>query len=86
MAKGFNQMEGVDFDETYSPVIKPTTIRTILAIVVVQHWPIRQLDVKNAFLHSYLRETVYMEQPPGFTNPEFPHHVCRLKRALYGLK
>ncbi|KAK2985183.1 hypothetical protein RJ640_010472 [Escallonia rubra] len=86
VAKGFNQIEGVDFSEIFSPVIKPGNIRTILTVATVRRWEIRQLDVKNAFLHGYLSTPVYMEQPPGFHDPNFPSHVCRLKRALYRLK
>lgn len=86
MAKGYNQVEGVDFSETFSPVIKPTTIRVILSVAVVRNWAIRQLDVKNAFLHGKLHKPVYMSQPPGFKNDDCPTHVCHLKRALYGLK
>ncbi|KAH9789454.1 retrovirus-related pol polyprotein from transposon RE1 [Citrus sinensis] len=72
VAKGFTQVSRVDFDETFSPVIKATTIRLILAIVVSSKWLIKQLDVRNAFLHGLLKETVYMEQPPGFRNSRHP--------------
>ena len=61
VAKGFTQISGVDFDETFSHVVKPTTIRLVMAIVVSSKWPMKQLDVKNAFLHGKLKETVYME-------------------------
>ncbi|CAL8074762.1 unnamed protein product [Prunus armeniaca] len=86
IAKGFHQQPGIDFDETFSPVVKPTTVRTILALAVSFGWPLRQLDVKNAFLHGYLDIIVFMSQPPGFVDPTRPTDVCRLHKAISGLK
>jgi hypothetical protein len=86
VAKGFNQVCGVDFSETFSPVIKPATVRVILALAVHFDWPLRQLDVSNAFLHGILPKEVYMEQPRGFVDPLHPDHVYRLHKSLYGLK
>ncbi|RVX04589.1 Retrovirus-related Pol polyprotein from transposon RE1 [Vitis vinifera] len=86
VARGFSQIPGLDFGETFSPVIKHTTIRMIFSLAVTLGWKMRQLDVKNAFLHGFLKEEVFMEQPPGFINEDLPNHVCKLNRSLYGLK
>ncbi|GKV02336.1 hypothetical protein SLEP1_g14789 [Rubroshorea leprosula] len=86
VAKGFHQRPGSDYFNTFSPVIKPTTIRTVLSLALNKHWPIRQLDVNNAFLHGTLEEELFMEQPPGFVDSSQPHHVCRLRKSIYGLK
>ena len=84
--RGFTQRPGVDYDETFSPVVKPATVRTVLTLAHSRDWPIHQLDVKNAFLHGTLSETVYCSQPTGFGDPALPGHVCKLNRSLYGLK
>lgn len=86
VAKGYHQQPGIDFSETYSPVIKPITIRTVLSMAVTAGWEMKQVDVSNAFLHGNLSETVYMAQPPGFAHSQFPKAVCELKKAIYGLK
>ena len=85
MAKGFHQTEGIDYAETFSPVVRHSTIRLVLAHAVASHWPIRQIDINNAFLNGDLTERVYMQQPPGFTSTD-PHLVCHLHKAIYGLK
>jgi hypothetical protein len=86
IAKGFKQQYGVDYDDTFSPVVKPTTIRTMLSLVVSQNWCLRQIDIQNAFLHGLLNENVYMKQPPGFEDSQHPTHLCKLDKYLYGLK
>ncbi|GJX74711.1 ribonuclease H-like domain-containing protein [Tanacetum coccineum] len=85
VANGSSQQLGVDFDETFSPVVKPATILTVLSLAMSRQWPIHQLDVKNAFLNGVLFEIVYMHQPPSFVDSRYPHHVCLLQRSLYGL-
>jgi hypothetical protein len=84
--RGFTQCPGIDFGETFSPVVKPATIRTVLSLAVSQNWAVHQLDVKNAFLHGTLDETVYCAQPSGFVDSSKPDYVCRLNKSLYGLK
>jgi hypothetical protein len=86
VVKGFKQHLGIDYDDTFSPVVKPATIRLVLSIAVSQGWSLRQLDVQNVFLHGVLEEDVYMKQPPGFVNPVHPSYHYKLDKALYGLK
>lgn len=86
VAQGFTQVPGSDFHHTFSPVVKALTVHVILALSVHFRWPLHQLDIKNAFLHGLLSKPVYMAQPQGFIDPQHPHHVCRLKKALYGLR
>ncbi|GKC91524.1 ribonuclease H-like domain-containing protein [Tanacetum coccineum] len=73
VANGSSQQLGIDFDETFSPVVKPATICTVLSLAVSRQWPIHQLDVKNAFLNGDLSETVYMHQPLGFVDNRYPY-------------
>ncbi|KAK0605807.1 hypothetical protein LWI29_030936 [Acer saccharum] len=86
VAKGFHQRPGIDFTDTFSPVVKPVTVRLILTIAVTNGWSLRQLDVNNAFLQGTLSDDLYMEQPPGFTHSTLPNHVCKLRKAIYGLR
>ncbi|XP_019101850.1 PREDICTED: uncharacterized protein LOC109133303 [Camelina sativa] len=86
VARGFNQQYGLDYSETFSPVIKATTIRMVLEVAVKKNWSIHQVYINNAFLQGTLTDEVYVSQPPGFVDKDRPHHVCRLNKALYGLK
>jgi hypothetical protein len=86
VAKGYSQTYGVDYDETFAPVAKMNTVRTMISIAANRKWKLYQLDVKNAFLHGDLQEEVYMSIPPGFNSNETEGKVCRLKKSLYGLK
>jgi hypothetical protein len=86
VARGYSQTYGIDYDETFAPVAKMSTVRTLISCAANFGWPLYQLDVKNAFLHGDLQEEVYMEIPPGVSEPGAAGKVCRLKKSLYGLK
>jgi hypothetical protein len=86
VVKGFEQREGIDFNEVFSPVVRHTSIRVMLAIVALFDLELEQLDVKTAFLHADLDEEIYMTQPQGFSAPSQEHLVCHLQKSLYGLK
>ena len=86
VVKGYLYQYGLDYEETFSPVVKPTIVRLLLALAVKYGWPFKQLDVSNAFLHDILKEVVYMAQPQGYVDQSCPNHVCLLHKALYVLK
>jgi hypothetical protein len=86
VARGFSQIEGIDYDETFAPVARYSSIRSILALSAQMGWRIHQMDVKTMFLNGIIEEEVYIEQTEGFETFDKESHVCKLKRALYGLK
>lgn len=85
MIKGLTKKE-YDFSETFSPVVKPSSMRVILTLADVLKWKIHQLDIKNAFVNGVLNETVYIHQPPVFKHKKYPNHVCKPHKVLYGHK
>ncbi|KAL0360855.1 UNVERIFIED_CONTAM: Retrovirus-related Pol polyprotein from transposon TNT 1-94 [Sesamum radiatum] len=86
VAKDFTQKEGVDYTEIFSPVVKFTTVRILLALVAHHDWELKQMDVKMLFLHGDLEEKIFLNQPCGFVDKKNPNHVCMLNKSLYGLK
>ena len=86
MAKGYTQKEGVDYEETFSPVAMLKSIRILLSIAASLDYEIWQMDVKTAFLNGHLDESIYMVQPEGFMAKGHERKVCKLLRSIYGLK
>jgi hypothetical protein len=86
VTRSFSQKEGIDYEETFSPVARYTSIRTIIALAAKMKWKLHQMDVKTTFLNGVIEEEVYIEQPQGFEVEDRKSHVCRLKKALYRLK
>jgi hypothetical protein len=84
--KGYSQVFGLDYTETYAPVAKNYSLRLILAIAAAKNLEMIQLDVKTAFLYGTLDEEIYMKQPEGFVIPGKEKEVCRLIKSIYGLK
>ena len=86
VVQGYNQEEGIDYDETFVPVARMEAIRILIAFAAFMGFKLYQMDVKSAFLNGYLKEEVFVKQPPGFEDAELPDHVFRLNKELYGLK
>ena len=86
VAKGYSQKPGIDYNETFAPVARLDTIRTLIALAAQKEWNLYQLDVKSAFLNGVLKEEVYVEQPQGFVKENEEIRVYKLNKALYGLK
>jgi len=86
VVQGYNQEEGIDYEETFAPIARIEAIRILVAFAAHMEIKLYQMDVKSAFLNGYLKEEVYVMQPPGFENCEFPNHGFKLSKTLYGLK
>ncbi|GKE43217.1 retrovirus-related pol polyprotein from transposon TNT 1-94, partial [Tanacetum coccineum] len=86
VAQGYCQEEGIDYDETFAPVVRMEAIRIFLAFATYMNFKVYQMDVKSTFLNDKLKKEVYVKQPHGFESIEFPDYVCKLDKALYGLK
>jgi hypothetical protein len=86
VAQGYNQVEGLDFEEIFAPVIDLEAIRILLSFTVSKGFELYQLNVKSAFLNGVIHEEVYVRQPLGFESPKYPDRVYKLLKALYGLK
>lgn len=86
VTNGMCQIDGIDVQDTFALIIKPSTIRLVLSIAISNGWCLRLLDALNAFLHDNLQEDVFMLQQPGFHDKQKPNYICHLKKSLYGLK
>ena len=86
VAQGFSQEQGIDYQEVFSPVVRYTAIRSLLALGNALDLEMHQMDVKTAFLQGELDSEIYMMQPPGYVDESKPKHVCKLRKSIYGLK
>lgn len=84
--RGTHKKEGIDYEETFAPVARYTSIKSVISLAAQMGWEIHQMDVKTTFLNGVIKEDVYIEQPQGFETHEKRTHLCRLKKAMYGLK
>jgi Reverse transcriptase (RNA-dependent DNA polymerase) len=85
VAKGFSQVEGIDFNKIFSPIVRFETIWLMLMLAALEHWHITSVDIKTVFLYGELDEELYMEQPEGFKTRGQEHKVLYLKHTIYGL-
>ena len=81
-----HKKEGIDYEETFAPIARYTSMRSVLALAAVMKWKIHQMDIKTNFLNGVVEEEVYVEQPLSFETHDRESHVCKLKKALYGMK
>ena len=86
VAQGYNQEFGIDFEESFAPVARIEVIKILLAFACCHNIQLQQIDVKNVFLNGLIKEDIYVKQPPGFECLDYPNHVYKLDKALYGLK
>jgi hypothetical protein len=86
VAKSYSQVKNLNFDETFAPIARLESIRILLLYATHHDFKLYQMDVKSAFMNGPIKEEVYVEQPPGFEDEEYPNHVYKLHKALYGLK
>jgi hypothetical protein len=86
VAKGYLRVKGLDFDETFTPIARLESIHMLLAYATHHNFKLYQMGIKKAFLNNPIKEEVYMKQPPGFESEEYPNHVYKLHKTLYGLK
>lgn len=86
VARGFTQRKGIDYEETFAPVSKMTSLRTFLSIAAFEGFSVHQMDVNSAYLNGLIDVDIYMTQPEGYVSEKFPNHVCKLRKGLYGLK
>ena len=86
VARGFTQVEGIDYEETFAPTAKFVTVRLIISLATSLNWAMEQADIDTAFLWSDIDENIYMQKAEGHVDPTYPDYVCKLLKSLYGLK